>query len=530
MDQFNIILVALYRYRNFPVRIIHPLIEKISGVKAHTIFFKNCESNISSLPSAREEELFAGIIRKLNPRLTGFSVLSPYAPVAKRLTRIVKENSSSLVIWGGVHPTIFPENCIEDADMLCIGEGEGAITDLVQRLKDNKPYHSVNNLWIREGGRIIKNSLNPLIQDLSGLPYPLYGKDSYYFIDSNKLSRKDPLLSDRYFWVQTSRGCLYSCSYCVNGLLRPIFNGLGSYSRRRSVTNVIGEIKENLSLPKSKTGYIFFVDEVFGNEEKWLKEFETEYKNEIGLPFYVEYNPKNINSVVLEKLVNAGLDTIHFGIQTGSDHIRNHIFNRPGKNEEILEVIRQISVHNVTIKCDLILNNPYDTEESLENTVNFLLRMPKKVFFNLFSLQYFPNYPLTKRAVEDGYIKPEDASVDRLFEKTTKSWAFVPRLFPCTRKQVLQNIIWLVANKHVKPEGVKFAVSDKTLFSSIYLPYLNLKAVFLGKVLGVGGLVWRFRWLSYLINGIKYIIRLDFRTLFLKLKKHASVSNEGRVS
>ena len=450
------------------------------------------------------------------------SPLSPYAPIARRLTKLVKDNSSSLVIWGGVHPTIFPESCINEADMLCVGEGEGAITDLARYLVDRKPYQSIKNLWVKNNGHIIKNPMRPLIQDLDSMPFPAYADNSYYFIDSNKITKDDPLLLDNYFWVQASRGCPYSCSYCVNSLLRPLFKDLGPYTRRRSVNNIIKEIKENLSLPGNKTDYLFFVDEVFGNEESWLNEFELQYRKDVGIPFYVEYNPKVLNSAILGKLVSAGLDTINFGIQAGSDYIRNQIFHRPGKNNEIIDLAKEIVNYGVKVKYDLIIDNPYDTVQSLKGSIKFLLQLPKPLFFNLYSLQYFPNYPLTKKAIKDRHIEPKETEVDTLIGRTTRNWAYSPRLLPYTEKQILQNIIWLIVWNHSKDSIVKFAVFGSSLSPKLCLNYLNLKCIVLGKILGVGGIVWRNRWIACLINGVKYILKGDLKTLCLKIRKRMS--------
>lgn len=524
MNKLDIVLVALYRYRNFPVRIMHPLLKDIDGIEPHTIFFKNCEAmNTFSPPTKREEKLFVKLITKLNPKLVGFSVLSPHMHIARRLTMLVKANSSSLVIWGGVHPTISPESCIKETDMLCVGEGEGAITDLAEHLRDRESYHSIKNLWVKNGNHIIKNPMRPLIQDLDSIPFPSYGDSSYYFIDSNNMTREDPAFLDNYFWVQSSRGCPYACSYCVNSLLQPLFKDLGPYTRRRSVNSVVREIKENLNLPRNRTDYVFFTDEVFGNKESWLNEFELLYKKEIGLPFYVEFNPKILNSVVLDKLVSAGLDTIDFGIQTGSDYIRNQIFNRPGKNKEIIAIAKEISSYSVKIKYDLIMDNPYDTEQSLKGTIELLLQLPKPLFFNLFSLQYFPNYPFTNQAIEDRHIQPEETTIDSLIARM-RSFAYTPKLLPYTKKQILQNVIWLIVWNHVKDNAVKFSVFGDSLNSKLCLNYLNLKSIILGKILGIGGIVWRSRegWIGYIINGVKYILKGDLKTLCLKIRKYIS--------
>ena len=85
----QVVLVGLYRYLNIPTRILRPLIDKLEGVNAHTIFYKNYDVNIFSLPSPKEEEIFVDTIKQLNPQIVGISVLSPYVEIAKRLTYLI---------------------------------------------------------------------------------------------------------------------------------------------------------------------------------------------------------------------------------------------------------------------------------------------------------------------------------------------------------------------------------------------------------------------------------------------------------
>jgi radical SAM superfamily enzyme YgiQ (UPF0313 family) len=280
------------------------------------------------------------------------------------------------------------------------------------------------------------------------------------------------------------------------------------------VIKEIKEIKESAVFLERMKDYVFFMDEVFGNDKAWLDEFESIYKKEIGLPFYAEYNPKSISSTTLDKLNNAGVHTINFGIQTGSDYIRNHVFKRPGKNSEIVRIAKEIADRDITIKYDLIIDNPYDTEESLKDTIDILLKLPKPLLFNLYSLQYFPDYPLTKKAIEDGHIRVDDAGSDSLMERTTRNWAFVPRMVPFGKRQMLQNAIWCIVWGHVSDGIVKYAVHNDSVGARLCLHYVNLKAVLLGKIIGVGGI-----WLQYLIHGFRLLLRGDTRTLYQKIKK-----------
>lgn len=513
MDGLSIVLVAIYRYQNFPVRLMYSLLERIEGIKPYVIFFKNFEANMGKSPTPEEEKLFVKKMVELRPRLVGISVLSPYVPVAKRLTKLIKDNTSALVVWGGVHPTISPENCIKEADMICVGEGEGTMKELAECLRDGKDYRHIHNLWINDGGRVIRNPMRPLIQDLDSLSLLSYGSKAFFFIDSGSITGDDPRTRDYYLWVQTSRGCPYICSYCVNSLLRPSFKALGPYSRRRSVESVMNEIKRHLS---GTMGHIYFVDETFGDDKQWLDEFVSRYKKEAGLPFNVEYHPNMVNDEMVGKLVEAGVYGIKIGIQSGSDRIRNSIFHRPGKNADIIALANKISGYGVNIVYDLILDNPYETEESLKDTIDLLLRLPKPLTFDLYSLQYFPGYPLTQKAIKDGYLKAGDLTAERLMKTNLRNWAFIPRLLPCTKKQALQNIIWLVAWGHVSERLVRYGVFGDSLGAKACVAYMNLKSIVAGKILEAS---WRHRAVHYLIRGFHYISRGNIKTAYKKTVK-----------
>ena len=102
MKNTQVVLMGVYTYFNIPVRILHPLVDRLDGLEAHTIFYKNYDSNIFSLPSVREEEIFVDTIKQLNPKIVAISLLSPYVLIAKQLTKLIKKHTSAIVIWGGV--------------------------------------------------------------------------------------------------------------------------------------------------------------------------------------------------------------------------------------------------------------------------------------------------------------------------------------------------------------------------------------------------------------------------------------------
>jgi len=529
MKKTQVVIVGLYTFFHVPVRILHPLVDRLDGVKAHTIFYKNYDSNIFSLPTAKEEEIFVDTIKQLNPNLVGISLLSPYVLIAKRLTELIKKYTSAIVVWGGVGPTLDPKDLIKLTDIICIGEGERAFVELATSIRDGKDYKNIKNLWINDGPKVIKNEMGPLLQDLDSLPFAEYGNDNMYFIEHNKLSKEDPELDHSRLYIQSSRGCPYRCTFCIEAQYHEIYDGLGKFVRRRSVGNLIKEIKMHIDKPNNRKKRIYFIDEVFGSAPGYIDEFAPRYKKEVGLPFDVLYHPKTLKLRVLDKLVEAGVGEINFGIQTGSDIIRNTIYNRPGTNAEILELARDIKKHNIRIRYDLILDNDFETKETLKECINLILQLPKPVIFNTMSLTHFPNSPMTALALKKGHITEKELEDwPTMMKRTTENWKFIPRLKKrkktrTNQLQRLNNIIWMMCWNHVSDPIAKYAVFGKSPGSRIIFHYLNIKSVILWKIWGEGGLLktsdYKFRSFSYPFAAIKMFLKGDWKELAYKIDK-----------
>ena len=80
------------------------------------------------------------------PLYAGLSVMSGQ-PVARawELSSFIKQHSDTPVLWGGNHPTLSPEQTLEDpvVDMVVIGDGEETMLEAAQRLKKKKSLKGV---------------------------------------------------------------------------------------------------------------------------------------------------------------------------------------------------------------------------------------------------------------------------------------------------------------------------------------------------------------------------------------------------
>ena len=466
--KMKIVYVSLYTYKSFPVRIFHALSRRVD-IDSYAIFFKDSSANKHKLATETENRIFVDLIRKINPDFVAISILSPYVVVAKKLIQCIRNILQVPIIVGGKYPTVFPLEALEFADFVCKGEGEQVLTELFERFRKGLDFRNIQGLWYKdESGQIIKQGLGMLLQNLDEIPFPALGEPQMYFIENNRLIENDPELKDPDIWVMASRGCAYQCSYCINSLLLPMYKGEGKFLRLRTPDNVIQEIEMHLRKRKYASK-VRFVDELFGTSNEWNISFCEKYKK-IGLPFACELNPNLIRENNIEILADAGLYELDFGIQSGSDEVRNWVMNRPGTNKEILEKVNILKKYNVNPRYDLILDNPFDNTKTLEETIDLLFMLPEPRYFNIYKMQFFRSYPFTMRALQEGFITENDLTDENIAESVFKNWAFIPKVFPVKRRNYLQSCIYLLAWNSVV--GKKLSTYLRKKGNSFFLGFL----------------------------------------------------------
>ena len=167
----RVLLITPYGYENQGVRMLSAVLRR-DGFEAPILYMKAWRNNDIHPPTETELRLFQQVIRQQAPDLIGIGFGTPYLRIVTELTRLAREVSDAHVIWGGVHPTISPEDCIEHADSVCIGEGEPPLLDLAKAIRDGESIDGIANLWVRHGDEVIRNPPRPLVQDLDTLPFP----------------------------------------------------------------------------------------------------------------------------------------------------------------------------------------------------------------------------------------------------------------------------------------------------------------------------------------------------------------------
>jgi anaerobic magnesium-protoporphyrin IX monomethyl ester cyclase len=400
----RIALISLYSTDAIGLRYLKAMLHE-HGYDVSLIFFKELHlaADMMTLPTEPEYRLLIELLRNLGPDLVGISLRSTFACVASLMTERIRKELSLPVIWGGTHPTVSPEESIRIADMLCIGEGEHSLLELMDAISASKDYTSIRNLWVRQGAEIVRNEVRPLTTDLDSLPFPDYGKDDKYLIENENVSQGDPALATFNLNIMASRGCPYQCSYCCNSVFNLLYHGKGPRIRRRTVDNVMTEILTLLRLfPNVRR--IDFIDEVFAWDKDWIAQFIERYKNEVNMPFQCAQHPNLVDREVLHMLRGAGLERVEIGVQSGSERIRKEYLERPVSDEQLLRTSKLLREIGLVPFYDFIVDNPFETEKERKETLHFLLKIQRPFHLHVFSLKYFPGTVMTRKTLEAGLI------------------------------------------------------------------------------------------------------------------------------
>jgi anaerobic magnesium-protoporphyrin IX monomethyl ester cyclase len=307
------------------------------------------------------------------------------------------------VVAGGVYVTFAPEEVLanDNVDIVCVGEGEDALVELCQKMSRGEEYSAVQNLWLKSGGRIVKNPLRKL-KDINTLPFI-----DYDIFDRKRLYR--PMQGKIYtmIHVEIDRGCPYDCTYCGAPHLRRFFldQGCGTYYRRKDVDRLFKEMK--FLAVKYNPDYINFNSESFlAKPLAELKRFAERYQ-EIGLPFWCQTRPETVTEEKIRILKDMGCQNLQFGIEHGNEEFRKTVLNRYYSNEQMLEALKIVEKYSIAYTVNNIIGFPDETRELVFDTIN-VNRDINPTTMNVYLFTPYRGTRLYQYCIEKGYMNTGD--------------------------------------------------------------------------------------------------------------------------
>ncbi len=383
----------------------------MEGVASISAVLKQAGHEVSlfhmTRPASRGE--FQASLRAEDPDLMGFVTMTREYPQVKEYVLWAKDAIDVPVISGSYHPTTLPEEVIatEGVDMLCRGEGEEALLELVGRMDAGEDYRTTESIWVKQGGEVYHNPVRPLIEDIDVLPLPDFAVFDFSKLLSTHINTGVVILS---------RGCPYSCTYCSNKKMRDIYPNKNRYSRFHSPEYSIEYLKK-LVATYPGVEYLNFRDDILPWKGGWLEEFTALYRKEIGLPFICNYRANLVTPEIVHMLRQAGCYQMFFGVESGNDFIRNEVLNRHMSREKIVEAFDACRGAGIKTVAYNMVGLPYEDKSTVLDTIK--LNADIGADHSLSPIYYpYPDTVLFETAVREGWVPEvydyrEDRYVDQ---------------------------------------------------------------------------------------------------------------------
>lgn len=345
-------------------------------------------------------------IDKINPTnydLIGFSVpfTSRQIRNALSLARYFrKEGSIAPFVWGGTHPTITPEQTVQNeyVDVVVRGEGEVTLYELIEAFSASGKMEDVKGITFRRNGRVISTPDRSFI-DLDNLPLlPFHLLKNPWNYSERK--RKPPIAP-----IITSRGCPFNCGFCYVDRVHK------RKWRPMSPERVIKEIKHTISF-FSVDHLATYDDNFFANTGRVEQIARLIIKEGLKIRWTgsIRFDvAAKLPNEFWELLISSGFYNPSFGGESGSTRILEMI-NKRISISDIGNTVRAMNrFKDIYPYANFMFGLPGEKHEDVMKTfelIDQLSKENKRFSCGISVYTPYPKTPLYNESVRNGFLPP----------------------------------------------------------------------------------------------------------------------------
>jgi anaerobic magnesium-protoporphyrin IX monomethyl ester cyclase len=303
------------------------------------------------------------------------------------------------LIWGGIHPTLFPEQCLQHhlVDYVVKGEGEESLLKLLNFITSkNTTAAEIPGIGFKNDGRII---INPDAEFMEMETLPLA---AYRLVD---LNRYPNILHS--FDYQSSRGCPFRCGFCYNL----------AFNRRRWRSKSAQKVFDELEYLVKTFGvkkFSFNDDEFFINTKRVLQICDLIIENKLNIEWHASCRLDIIckfSNEELQKIRLSGCHSMNFGAESGSENMLQYI-NKDILPKDILKGAEHAASNGILTLLSFMGGFPGETYADLMQTKNLISqahKANKNIISNgVFVFNPYPGTFLYEESLKLGVELPAD--------------------------------------------------------------------------------------------------------------------------
>jgi anaerobic magnesium-protoporphyrin IX monomethyl ester cyclase len=349
------------------------------------------------------------ILKTRRPKFIGFSVMTSQVGLAYEMSKKAKALDPDMnIVWGGFHPTIFPEQTVADPniDIVVAGESINIVVPLAQYIYNNRKIESVPGIYFKDNNKIRFNEKPPLanFDQIPDIDWTLYDRDCLErSLKTNHLGKRVRSLP-----ILTGLGCNNRCTFCFNAIYKIPYRTMPA----ERIYNNMKYLQEAYNLDEVS----FYDENFFADKDRILALIDLLEKNPIDLNFYSNMRASDIrrryfNGDFFQRLRRVGGYNFGVGAESGNQHILNKL--KKGIRVKDIVALAQLGRENgIILTFSFITGIPEEKTDEVFDTIDLIRKITAiDRRHTIIGPQIFRPYPgseLFQEAVIKGYTIPDD--------------------------------------------------------------------------------------------------------------------------
>lgn len=300
---------------------------------------------------------------RFSPDWIGITAVTPLWDHCLQIIQAVRQAApDAQVVLGGPHVSALPEESLTEsgADAVIFGEGDLALPELMAA----GGLTPLPGVGIRgPDGEVRLGPARPLIEDLDTLPMPaweLFAPARY--ASSHLLSRRSPA-----GWIETSRGCPFSCVYCSK-------QSFGQGFRAKSPARVVEEMARMLRLGFRE---VHIADDCFtADAERAAAICEQILSRGLRLPWapVIGVRVDTLSAPLLRLMRRAGCYRVYMGIESGSERLLDAV-HKGITLDDVRRAVSHCRAAGLETFGFFMIALPGETEQTMAQTRDFAVEL-----------------------------------------------------------------------------------------------------------------------------------------------------------